>query len=82
MDCMNCVKNKNFEPITPRGSWLKVKVIKNKIIVGKLHGFIAQICFYQQDFWLFLLQSIEDRLRAINNASSETQRYIKQIYYG
>jgi len=34
------------------------------------------VCVYQQHFFIFLLQSIEDRLKAINSASSETQRYV------
>lgn len=32
--------------------------------------------FISRIFFIFLLQSIEDRLKAINSVSSETQRYV------
>ena len=79
---------KNKSPITPQGSCLKVIVIKNKIIVGHycmvlyLKKSITGNSTEIQDFWISLLQSIEDRLRAINSASSETQRCVIQMYWG
>ena len=42
IDYRNRVKNNNFWPITPLGSWLKVKVIKNKIRGGQLRCFIVK----------------------------------------
>jgi len=40
------------------------------------------VSVYQQHFFIFLLQSIEDRLKAINSASSETQRYVYVVIGG
>jgi len=53
MDFRNQVKNKNFQLITPLGSWLQVKVTQNKITVGTVCGFITEIVFMNKIFGFF-----------------------------